>query len=357
MASLPGRSGAISLWSTIAIATLTVWLFGFSPRLNPLDILSGHLFDVAVPRVVGMSQPQSLLKIESSELQGRVEFAYSAKIARGSVIAQSPRAYALVRRESEVVVTVSRGPAIGPMPNLIGKTEEEANALLADFEFDVHVDRAYDETIPTNQVHAQNPAAGTIVVGGSRVAISVSLGPQQRTVPDINSVTIEGAAFLLGKAGLTIGQTIQADSDTVPLGGVLGSDPPAGTVVDRDTAINLLISAGRPPVSIANFVGQQQSKAADTLTKQGFLVGEITQIGAVNDPNDGKVTAQTPNPGTTLRPGEVVTLTVIRATPPPPPPTTIPPPPTVTTSTTTTIPPPIESTTTTGPTTTIGGST
>ena len=335
----------------MVIATLCVALFGFSPRLNPLDIVAGRMFDVSVPKLVGMTQPQALLRLADKQLSGAVEFAYSAKVARGKVIKQTPAPLELRKRNSSVTVVVSRGPAIGPMPNLIGVTEQAAIEQLSDFEFDIKIDRVNDETIPKDQVQRQDPAAGVIVVGGATIHLGVSLGPVTRTVPEINAVTVEGAAFLLGKAGLTLGTITQADDDVIPVGGVISSDPPAGSVVERDRAIALTVSTGKLPVAIPDFTGKSQDSAAQRLTELGFIVGEVTQIGRIGDPQDGKVQSQNPPGGSMLKPGLVVTLTVIRAAKPPPAPTTIPPPPTVpeptTTTTSTTLAPTPSSTTST----------
>ncbi|MFN8049809.1 MAG: PASTA domain-containing protein [Acidimicrobiales bacterium] len=70
-----------------------------------------------------------------------------------------------------------------------------------------------------------------------------------------------------------------------------------------------------------------RTAAADALCKLGLIIGEVTQTGAVADPLDGVVLAQSPDPATQLRPGQVVTITVRRAAIPPPtlPPSTLPP--------------------------------
>lgn len=351
--TLPGRSGATPLTFAVLFAAAAVVLFGMSPTLNPIDIVTGHLFDVSVPDVGGLTQVKALVKIQEAELHGTVEFAFSSTVERGYTIRQRPAAASTMPRDGNVIVVVSRGVRISTLPNLVGADERTAQKTLEALDLDVTIERVNDELVAAKTVASQSPAPGTQVLGGTSVNLTVSLGPVKRPVPEVSGLAVEGAAFLLGKSGFTLGTVTPTDNPTLPKDAVVGTDPPVGTVADRDTVINLLVSAGPAPVGVPDVTGRQQSDAATRLTAAGFVVGELTQLGPVGDPSDGKVLAQLPSAGTKLRPGSVVTLTVRRAERPPPA-TTIPlPPPTLpATTTTTTTTQPTTTTTSTVPSTT-----
>jgi beta-lactam-binding protein with PASTA domain len=64
------------------------------------------------------------------------------------------------------------------VPNVIGKSEEEAEEELLDQGLRIKVTgKAYNEKISVSAVADQAPAAGAIVKSGQIVRVSVSLGP------------------------------------------------------------------------------------------------------------------------------------------------------------------------------------
>lgn len=316
-------SGSVVTFGTLGALLFAAVLLGLSPSLNPISVLTGEGFDVDVPRVTELTQTQALLDLEASKLRGEVEFGFSSSIARGIVISQQPKPGSRAPRNSAVRVVVSRGPSRIPVPDLAGLTEKRAVAQLAEVGLDSSVDRVNDEVVPAGQVIRQNPPAGEILSGGQRVALIVSLGPAMRTVPQVAAISLEGALFTLGKAGLTLGTITQADDARLPEGAVIGVLPSPGTVVARDTPIDVVVSNGPPPVPVPQLVGGTQANAAAQLAKLGLVAGEVSSF-TPSAAADGTILAQSPAPGTPLRVGQVVTLTVQRAAPAAAPTTTVP---------------------------------
>lgn len=324
---LPSRTGTLPV--VIALVTLGLFalVFVFSPTLNPADLLAGRFLEVPVPKVTGLTQDRALIELERGRLHGDVHFVYSSTVQRGKVVRQKPLAASSMRRDSTADIYVSRGPEFVPLPELVGQKRSDVISTIRELGLEVAEERVNDETAPAGDVIAQSPAPGTVVEGGATVSISVSTGPMTRTVPEVTGLPIEGAAFNLGKAGFQLGTITIGDNPTVKKGSVVGTDPPAGTVLPRDTAVNMVISSGPPPVALPKVTGLKRADATAELSKLGLIIGEVTQTGAVADPLDGVVLSQSPDPGTELRAGDVVTVTVRRAAVPPPtlPPTTVPP--------------------------------
>lgn len=328
---LPSRTGAAPAVISLAILGLIAVLFAFSPSLNPLDILTGRFLEVPVPKVTGLTQDRALVELDRNRLRGDVSFEYSSDVPRGEVIRQRPGSDATMHRDGAVALAVSRGPEFVTIPKLVGIRRSDALAQLRKLGLEVDEERLNHEFVPVGSVIEQNPPEATVVEGGSKVSIDVSTGPVRRTVPQVAGLPVEGASFLLGKAGFKLGTLTLADNPLVRKGGIVGTDPPADTVLPRDTPVNLVVSNGPPPVPVPKVTGLQRTAATDALASAGLIIGEVTQVGAVADPLDGVVLSQDPLPGVMLRPGEIVTLTVRRALPPPPtlPPTTAPPPTTI----------------------------
>lgn len=321
---LPSRTGTLPTTVTLVLLAFAAVVFAFSPTLNPLDLFAGRFLEVPVPGVTGLTQDRALVDLQRGRLEGRVSFVYSSEVERGKVARQTPRAGSSLRRGSAVEVMVSRGVQFLTVPQLAGTSRRSAVAELRRLGLKVSEERVNDEVVKAGDVMSQEPAAGTVVEGGSTVAIRVSTGPITRVVPEVAGLPIEGAAFQLGKAGFQLGNLTLADNALVLKGGVVGTDPPAQTVLPRDTPVNLVISIGPPPVAVPKVTGITRESAAAELSKLGLVIGEVTQLGPVGDPLNGVVLGQTPEPGTQLRPGDVVNLTVRRAQTPPPtlPPTT-----------------------------------
>jgi serine/threonine-protein kinase len=63
------------------------------------------------------------------------------------------------------------------VPNVIGRTESDAEAELGDAGLGIKViSRVYSDKVPANAVSVQSPTPGTIVKTGQQVRVSLSLG-------------------------------------------------------------------------------------------------------------------------------------------------------------------------------------
>src|SRR5262249_54147264 len=130
---------------------------------------------------------------------------------------------------------------------------------------------------------------------------------------DVN--TPKTALNIILEAGMTIGTITPQTSPTVPAGIVISQNPLDGLTVDVGTAMNLVVSSGRPPVTVPNVVGLSQAAATTSLTGAGLTVGGITFGPSATVPN-GNVISQTPAAGSSIAGGSAVALVVSTGTPP-----------------------------------------
>jgi PASTA domain-containing protein/putative Ig domain-containing protein len=133
-----------------------------------------------------------------------------------------------------------------PVPDVVGLTQPEAEAKLKSAGLVVgSVTRASSATTPVGSVSSAIPATGAPVSPGSSVNLEVSSGLAQVAVPDVVGFTELAAETMLRSVGLTVDTVTKTSSNAVPAGGVISTNPPAGTLVSRASNVNLEVSTGQ----------------------------------------------------------------------------------------------------------------
>jgi len=201
------------------------------------------------------------------------------------------------------------GPgATTTVPTVKGLTTQAAERALNLAHLTPKVVRAFDETVKAGVVIASDPATGREVGQGSTVTLTVSQGSERYGVPQLVGRTQAEAEQRLIEARLTVGKISQAFSETVPQGQVVSTSPPAGSSVKRATAVALVISKGRQPITILDWTGKPANQAFKALSDAKLKVDATRQ-----DWNDtvpkGSVISQTPATGPLFQ-GDLVTLVV-----------------------------------------------
>ncbi len=203
------------------------------------------------------------------------------------------------------------GPGVhSAMPDLVGKTEDEAVAALQQAELGSRTTPGFSETVLDGVVMSTSEDVGASVRHGSTVDLVVSQGPERYAVPNLASLTVAEATTALEEQTLALGEVTQEFSATVPVDAVLSSSPtPQDDPVPPGTAVDLVVSAGPEPVDIPDVTGATQNDAEQTLSDAGLEAAVESE--SVNDPDvpEGSVVSQDPATGQGL-PGDTVTLTL-----------------------------------------------
>lgn len=332
--------GATPVVLSLAGLLAMVLLLGFSETLNPIDAILGRGATVTVPDVEGAPLPRARATLEDRDLVPELTPAFSLSVPQGSVIAQDPPAGTKLRVGDTVVVIVSRGAHRIAMPTMINEPFRDFEVTFEDAGIVVDLQRQDHEAIPEGHVIDQQPAPGVMVTGEDNVVVVVSAGPTIRTVPETEGLSPHGAGHQLGRAGILVAESRFTHHDSISLGAVVRTIPPAGTQVERDSDVILEISAGPEPQEVPSIVGQTEEAARRALRDRGFAVVVTSDFVGSNGPRIGSVTAQSPEPGTMHNPSMPLTIVVARDAPPqlPPAPTTTTTASTTTTTTTTTVP-------------------
>lgn len=207
--------------------------------------------EVVVPNVVDMKE----IDAERTLVQNKLTVVYdepepSDEIASGHVLRQDPQPDSRVKEGREVTLVISSGQETIEVPNVVGKSKEDAILALEAKGLTVGATApAYDETVAENQVILQAPKSGEQVAKGSSVDLIISKGkePQMVTVPNVVGSSLDEAKSSLGQKGLNVGKVTEQESTEYAAGIVLNQSLVADGQTLEETEVDLVVSKGPGP--------------------------------------------------------------------------------------------------------------
>jgi len=287
----------------VALIALVVVLFAASLFFFTL----GPGGKTAVPKVVGSTSAVARQALARSHLSSVVVRSFDETVKAGLVLAGDPPAGREIRRGSTVTLTVSKGRERYDVPELVGRSQAEAEQRVTDARLTVgKVSKAFSETVPQGQVISTSPAAKTSVKRATPVALVISRGRQPIQLADWTGRPADQAVAAITAAKLKADATNQAFSDTVPKGSVISQSPATGSLFEGQL-VNLVVSKGPELVLVPDVIGQQEAPAKVTLEGLGFTVKIERAFGGIF----GTVRLQSIPPGTKAPAGTTITLTVV----------------------------------------------
>jgi len=256
-------------WGTI-IATLTGLALLLGVIIYALFFLQddggGSAEKIEVPNVVGQQFDAAAAQLEELGFRVAREDQFDPAPV-GQVIDQRPES-GLLLEEGRTVTLIVSGAQV-TLPDVVGRTFDEANAELTRLQVTVErVDQEAPDQAP-GTVLAMNPAAGTTVDRGSTVQLTVAVEPLV-PVPDVRGQDQAAAQTILQNAGFQV--SVAPVPSNQPAGTVVNTDPAPGTPTPKGSTITVQVSEGPQSVAIPNVIGQQAQTAANTLTSAGFSV-------------------------------------------------------------------------------------
>lgn len=204
-----------------------------------------------VPNMVGLQLVDAVEALQKEGLLAKVDQVDSPERA-DNVISQNLPAGEKVSKGKVVIVRVSKGGSVLPVPDVRGLKFEEGVKRLSEAGFKVDkIIRVTDKLKPAGSIIAQNPAAPQQVAANCMVSLLVSSGGSSGgafvSVPDLKGQGIDVVDQVLEQIGLTVGSKTETPSAEVPAGTVLRTDPKNGANVPAGTLINLTIARALTP--------------------------------------------------------------------------------------------------------------
>ena len=160
--------------------------------------LSSGKGEVSVPPVTGMDETTAYNTLTNSGFTPVKDYAYSADVAQGNVIEQSPNAGLLAKAGDNVKIVISRGEEQAEatsvaVPGVTGLTEDAARSAIQNVGLAVgNVSSAYSDSVASGQIISQSPVVDTAVDAGTAVDFVVSMGaePAQEVTPTTYKINL-----------------------------------------------------------------------------------------------------------------------------------------------------------------------
>ena len=208
----------------------------------------------------------------------------------------------LVEDEKDEEVTV---------PNLVGKTEEEAKELLKNKLGIKRVGTEESDKYEEGKIIRQTPEEGKKVKKNTSIEIVVSSGIAEKTkaVPDVSGMDEASAQKELEDSGFKVGTSEFEYDSSYDAGKVINTTPAAGSEAAEGSEVIMRVSKGSEKKTVPNVIGKKDDTAQKELVAAGL---SIEEVGYEYDDKvaKGKVVSQSIKGGTKVEPGTGIKIVV-----------------------------------------------
>lgn len=255
--------------------------------------------------IVNKNEVLSREEQHNDELQEHVDTAEAKEHKKKVITAVSIGIIVLVAAIVLLVMGFTNGfsKSTTKLENFVGTSYDETyDAYSSTYEIVAEYEKTSEYTPGT--VISQDPVAGSKVLQGTKVKLTVAASEQDITVPNVYNYDEDRAKQALEMSGLKHTKTVSVSSENVDDGKVVYTEPKANTVVSADQEITIYISSGPSTTVIKTYKvpdvdGLTQSTAENFLKKTGFKnISFVTQDSPIAK---GIVISQSPAAGATAK--------------------------------------------------------
>lgn len=221
-----------------------------------------HAREVDVPDLRGRTPAEARRLAEGHGLSAQVDRQYySASVAEGRIISQTPAPGSVVRRGWSLRFTLSLGPQRVTIPQVIGGSQRAAMITLQQRGLDVSTSEVNVPGATAGQVLAQNPPANATDVAAPKVNLLVASdsAPEAYVMPSFVGRPLGSVTLAMKDAGFSLGKVTVADQSAQPA--LPNSTTPPGQAPQAPAPTAPLSPVGSPnsavPSPAAIVVSQQ----------------------------------------------------------------------------------------------------
>ena len=192
------------------------------------------------------------------------------------------------------------------VPELVGLTQEEAETALKEEGLNILWEEVYNPGVDPGLVCAQQPAAGRTVKQGQTLTVSVSLGTQWLTVPDLTGQNRDEALQSLRDQGFSVAVEFLHDNTIEPYT-IVRTEPAAGEQLAAGQIVKAVVARPIPDPNrqVPDLVGLSLAEARSRLQERG-----LTAVVRPSGSTEGTVRSQDPYPGALVKVFSLVYLYV-----------------------------------------------
>ena len=225
----------------------------------------------------------------------------SKTVTSGLVISSQPAA-GTIYWGGPVTITVSSGPKLVTVANLVGKTLVEATAQILQSGFSLGKVSSWFNAATIATVYAHSGGGSTRVAEGSPIDLEISLG----SIPIVSGLDQATAINLVQVAGLKV-KTVTTEYDETVAKGQAIALIPLSEPLGKGGEVNLVVSKGSDIVVMPKVVGET-IRASKTLLESLGLVVVVDTNQLSSNWGIAKVKKVSVAPGVQLRVGDSVKL-------------------------------------------------
>lgn len=268
----------------------------------------GAAVEVPSLQCLSTSEAQTILQERRLRL-GKVHQRASNACPGGGIVAQSPPLGRTVRPGTTVEVVIAAGgetPTTGStVPELLGLTPAEAQALLRREGLDIGQIQRESGSAPLGTIIGQSPEAGSAASRGNRINITVA---SEVRIPDLRKLSREDAVDKLQEFSLSLGRVTE-ESSSQPNGTIIKQWPLPGVPAAADDKVDITVAKGQ---TVPNLNTLTLNDARTRLRDAGLRPGRVES--RVSDETRGTIIEQRPAADQVVSPGIAVDV-VLAATP------------------------------------------
>jgi len=194
------------------------------------------------------------------------------------------------------------------VPDLTGSSQTEALNDLQSLGFKVGIENSAHPEVPSGAVIRTQPPANTSTNPDSLVTIIVSVGPEAYPIPYVVDLESDRAVYVIEQSGFVIGQKIEVNDNSVPIGFVISQNPMAGKKMGPGSSIDLVISSGPSLIELGDLSKKSLEDATQILETLGLAFETIEEFS--EDTEEGIISGTLPEAGEIVTPDEIITLIV-----------------------------------------------
>jgi len=232
------------LYNAALSSLLFLILFFLSAVIFSQVLLKSEI--VTVPDLTGKAVAQARSELQKKDLTLAQKGTESNdRIEKGLIVRQDPAAGSKVRITRVVQVFTSSGSGTVTVPDLSGKTLDEALTLLQAAGLTKgKLTQVHTPRLPAGRILNQRPAGGTVVERGFPVGILLSQGnlDERYVMPDLIGLRADGVIGRLNAWGFKVADIRYVYYPGADAGLIVKQVPPNGFRIEKRNRISLEVS-------------------------------------------------------------------------------------------------------------------
>ena len=216
--------------------------------------------------------------------------------------------------DKPIIASEEESPSPSPeiryvkMPDVKGKSVEDARNELKNLEIESEVDYQESDDVEMGKVISADVETGTEIPVGTKVKLIASAGAQGVEVPSVTGDSYEDANAKLVAEGFTVTRE-EAFSNDVEEGRIISQVPAAQNKVPKGTNITVIVSQGKEKIRVPDLIGRSEADGRAEAQEAGLQIGDVSYESS-NEVEGGQIFYQSYSKGSYVDPGTSMDIKV-----------------------------------------------